>query len=278
MKRIAIAMATYNGELFIAEQIESILNQTYTNWVLYIHDDDSTDCTVSIIKSYVSIHPEKIKMLDDSFVFGNPLENFSYIITSISNGYDYYMFSDQDDYWLSNKIEVTISKMLEVNSNSSGLMKLVHSDLIISDDNLNIISESMWSYQKINFRHNDTISLLAQNNVTGCTMMFDRHVKLNCFPIPREALMHDWWLAVNVSHYGVIDYIEAPTIIYRQHSSNSVGAKKIDFYYYIGKIASINKIIKYNKKLYIMINKLDFKVSLFKVLIRKIILILNRCF
>ncbi|NRF31296.1 glycosyltransferase family 2 protein [Vibrio coralliilyticus] len=278
MKKIAIAMATYNGRLFLEEQIESILNQTYTDWVLYIHDDVSTDGTVEIIDRYASLYPDKIKVIRDKIKFGNPLDNFSHIVSSIINDYDYYMFSDQDDYWMKNKIDVTLAKILTLENRGENLMKLVHSDLMVSDSELNIISRSMWDYQNINFRHVDTISLLAQNNITGCTVMFDRNVKKKLFPIPREALMHDWWLAVNVSHYGVIAYIDMPTIYYRQHSRNSVGAKKVSIFYYLGKIFNIKQVVNHYTKLYLMINKLDFKVSLYKVVIRKLGIIFDRVF
>jgi glycosyltransferase involved in cell wall biosynthesis len=107
---IAIAMATYNGEKYLKEQIDSILEQSYNNWVLYIHDDNSQDNTVSIIKEYQLKYSNKIVFLDDDISFGNPQDNFSYIITKIPESYEYYMFSDQDDFWLENKIEITLKK------------------------------------------------------------------------------------------------------------------------------------------------------------------------
>lgn len=270
-------MATYNGEKFIEEQIRSILKQTHSHWTLYIHDDNSIDSTLNIIKQYRDRYPTKIILIEDDICFGNPTGNFSHIITSITNTYDYYMFSDQDDYWLSSKIEDTLIKMLDISlCHSQSLMKLVHTDLIVSDSALNIISESMWKYQKIDYRETRTEGLLAQNNVTGCTVMFDRNVKQQLFPIPKEALMHDWWLAVNVSKYGEIGYVNRVTLYYRQHSGNSVGAKKMDFIYYLRKIRNISKVISHYKRVYVMIQKLDFPVSFFNVMFLKFRYILRR--
>lgn len=273
---IAIAMATYNGEKYIAEQINSILEQSYSNWVLFVHDDNSSDNTVSIIRKYQIEYPEKIIFLDDNISFGNPQDNFSYIITNIPSNYEYYMFADQDDFWLKNKIELTLNKMLEINNKY--IPKIVHTDLFIVDSELNIINSSMWNFQKIDYKEINTKKLLTQNNVTGCTMMFDKNVKDLFFPIPQESLMHDWWIAVNVSHYGIIKYIEEPTIYYRQHSANSVGAKSPNLFYYFKKLLQIKKVYQHYKKLYYMLKKLGFKVNFIEIIFLKGLIIAKRIF
>lgn len=269
-------MATYNGEKYLMEQINSILEQSYSNWVLFVHDDNSSDNTVSIIRQYQIDYPEKIVFLDDNISFGNPQDNFSYIITNIPNNYEYYMFADQDDVWLKNKIETTLDKMIEIKTKNESLPKLVHTDLFIVNSKLLILSNSMWDYQKINYKEINTKNLLAQNNVTGCTMMFDKNVKNLFFPIPKESLMHDWWIAVNVSYYGIIDYVKDPTIYYRQHSANSVGAKVPNLFYYFKKLIQIKKVFLHYRKLFYMIRCLSFKVSFIEILFLKGFMIAKR--
>ena len=113
---LAILMATYNGEEFIREQINSILNQTYKNWKLIIHDDGSTDNTVDIIKEYTKKYPNKIILIEDNIKCNGAKENFSHLIKIAYKNFnfDYILFSDQDDIWLPNKIEVSLSKIQEM--------------------------------------------------------------------------------------------------------------------------------------------------------------------
>ena len=135
---IDILMATYNGGKYISEQINSILNQTYKEWTLYIRDDGSKDNTVDIIDDYCKKYPGKIiRIKDDKLGLGAKL-NFSELMKySKSN---YCMFADQDDVWLNTKIEDTMNKMIEAeNIHGKETPILVHTDLKVVDGNLNII-------------------------------------------------------------------------------------------------------------------------------------------
>lgn len=225
---VEILLATYNGERFIKEQIESILNQTYTEWKLLIHDDGSDDSTLSILKKYEQLYPLKIKVFDDDIKFGNAKKNFAYLMQKSQAGY--IMFCDQDDIWLENKIEISISKLKEVELHNKQCPIIVHTDLTIVDQNLNVIANSMFSYQKIP-KYNNYLETAIRNNVTGCTMLINRQALTCSLPVKEDAIMHDWWIALNVLYNkGVIEFINIPTILYRQHSNNTVGAKKINFF------------------------------------------------
>ena len=135
---IAICMATFNGSDYLSEQIDSIINQSYSDWLLYIHDDNSTDETISIIRAYVKRYPEKICYFDDDISYSNPSLNFSSIVTRIPGNVEYIMFSDQDDFWLENKVLTAINKIRYVEENNPrNLPVLVHCDLIIVDKDKN---------------------------------------------------------------------------------------------------------------------------------------------
>ena len=236
---IGILMATYNGEKFIKEQIESILDQTYKNWKLIIHDDGSTDSTVDMIKEYAKKHLYRIIFIDDGIKCGGAKENFAHLMQIAKDkfNFDYIMFSDQDDVWLPNKIEITLNKMLNV-EHEVGKDKpiLIHTDLKVVDEHLNVIAESFWKYQKINPRDNTLNRLLCQNVVTGCTVLINKPALDITLPIPDGAILHDWWIALVVATFGQIFYVPRATILYRQHLSNETGAKNWNFISIIKKI------------------------------------------
>ena len=103
-----ILLATYNGEKFLKEQINSLLDQSYKNWKLLIRDDMSTDCTMAILSDYISKYPDKIKLLKSNKRLG-PCQSFNYLLQKSDS--DYVMFCDQDDIWLPEKIELSLKKM-----------------------------------------------------------------------------------------------------------------------------------------------------------------------
>ena len=278
-KRIYILMATYNGEKYISEQIDSLLNQTYRNWTLCIHDDNSKDKTVEIIKHYKTKYPDKIKFLNDNLSTGGAKENFTYLLNNIDDNFDYLMFCDQDDVWLENKIEITLSKMLEIEKENSSKPILIHTDLKVVDEKLNIISTSMFKHQKLNLNNQNNIAMISMENIiTGCTMMLNKQLSLVSKEIPNEAIMHDWWIAIiTLRERGVIAFVNEGTILYRQHESNTIGSKKVGLSYYLKKLLELNSVInnyqiiyKQYKKADIDINFLDFIVTKSLMIIKKV--------
>ncbi|BAU63113.1 putative glycosyltransferase [Stanieria sp. NIES-3757] len=251
---IDIVLATYNGEKYIEEQIQSILRQSHTNWNLLIRDDLSQDKTLEIIKQYQVQYPEKIKIINSFRRLGTS-QNFSKILASTTS--DYVMFCDQDDVWLPNKIEITLNKIFTMEKKyGKNCPLLVHTDLKVIDQNLSLISNSFWHYQNLNPKQGNNLRrLLVQNVITGCTVMINKPLKNLILPIPSEAIMHDWWIALVASVFGKIDYIDIPTVLYRQHQSNDTGAKKWGFNYVFSKLIKINKIEEYFQKTTIQAQK-----------------------
>jgi len=224
-------MTTFNGERYIEEQIESIINQTAENWKLFIRDDGSTDSTVGIIKKFVDQNPGKINYIESAKKHLGAKDNFAILLDS-TNG-NYFMFCDQDDVWLPDKIELTFERMLEVEGkNGNETPILIHTDLKVVDENLHILAESFSKYQNLKPRKVKSINrLIVQNVITGCTVMINRALKDIALPFPDSAIMHDWWLGLVASAFGIVDYIDIPTVLYRQHDINEIGAKKWSFRY-----------------------------------------------
>lgn len=220
---VDILLATYNGEKYLCSQIDSIFAQTYVDWKIMVIDDCSTDKTCSIIMEYINKYPGKIELYRNSENSGNPALNFFKLLGMSTS--EYVMFCDQDDVWLENKIDITINAMKRLESENGHLPVLVHTDLKVVDSKLNVLSDSMFKYQKLNSNAKTLKEIIVQNNVTGCTVMLNRKLISMCCNIPENVIMHDWWVALIAAAFGVIGFVNESTILYRQHESNQVGSK-----------------------------------------------------
>jgi glycosyltransferase involved in cell wall biosynthesis len=222
---VAILMATYNGEKYLREQIDSILSQTYTDWHLYIHDDGSTDNTKQILSDYCE-YQNRITLLRYDKQ-GGACRNFISMLEIVNS--EYYMFCDQDDVWLPHKIECCINVMQHKEKENPHVPIIVNTDLKVVDQNLNIIDDSFWHYEGVNTSFiKDYIDNAAVNSVTGCTMLFNHKAKnVMCKPYSR-ALMHDAWITLSVYAVGgTVLYLPEQTVLYRQHTGNVLGARDI---------------------------------------------------
>ncbi len=220
---LTVLLAVYNGEKYLRQQLDSLLNQTYKDFNVLIHDDCSSDGTLAVINEYVSSHPEKFVLLEGEKA-GSACANFSYLLNRCDS--DYIMFCDQDDFWFEEKIEKTFERMKKAEAESGkDVPVLVHSNLSVADGELNVIDPSFFHFQGIGNGEAPFSRILVQNYVTGCTVMINKALKEKCGEVPKEAAMHDWWLALVASLFGRIEVIKEPLMYYRQHSFNQVGAK-----------------------------------------------------
>ncbi|MBD3809809.1 MAG: glycosyltransferase family 2 protein [Sulfuricurvum sp.] len=222
---IDILLATYNGEKYLVEQIESILLQTILNWILLIRDDGSTDGTLQIIQRYADQYPDKIIWLRDNESNLGVTKNFERLMEYSTASY--IMFCDQDDIWLPHKIETCLRK-LQTMEREYGVDTplLVYTDLSVCDERGELVAESFWKYQGSNpSLPLDYAKALVQNNATGSTFIFNRSLCDRALPFPPDTVMHDWCVALTALYLGKIDYITNQTILYRQHSANVSGSK-----------------------------------------------------
>ncbi|OIQ25369.1 glycosyltransferase family 2 protein [uncultured Vibrio sp.] len=225
-KSIDIVLATYNGERYLKEQIESIQsNQQYDMLVdrLIVVDDGSTDGTKQIVSAMAQVDDRIEWHLNQSGTRGTAA-NFSFGLT-LSTA-PYLFLCDQDDVWLQHKITTSHSALLALENNDQNEPALVFSDKNIVDDSLKLLCSSYFKLKRIDYSWHKTFSQLLQQNVaSGCTMHFNQALLSQSIPMPKKAYMHDWWLVLMASQYGKIELIPEPLILYRQHDKNVVGAK-----------------------------------------------------
>ncbi len=226
METIEILLASYNGEKYIEEMIESILAQDYQNWHLIVSDDQSTDSTAEILESFSQRYPERITHYRSGRRFGNAQNHFMHLLSEFHDA-PYIMFCDQDDVWHKDKISKTLAKMKDIET--PYIPAMVHTDLRVVDGNLQEIESSFMSLSGIVGDRMETKQLLVQNVVTGCTMMINHELaNLAVTKLPKSGmLMHDHWIALIASACGTTVFLNEATIDYRQHGNNSVGAKNI---------------------------------------------------
>jgi glycosyltransferase involved in cell wall biosynthesis len=239
--KVEILLATFNGEKYISELLDSILNQTYKNIKIAIHDDGSSDRTLEILRDYSKRYPEIINLIDDGISTGSAVRNFEFLLKNSSE--DYIMFADQDDVWLPNKIELTLKKMLELEDKyGKDTPLLVYTDVKVVDENLNILSESLWDYTKVDGRNRTFSRCLETTVAPGFTMMINKKSKELSLPFPQNAIMHDRWISLVISALGKIEYIDITTGLYRQHGKNVAGVQKF------GINSLKEKILKFRKE------------------------------
>lgn len=265
---IAILMATYNGKSYLSEQIRSILAQTCQDWHLYIHDDGSTDNTIDMIKEYVSQYPRQITLLDYPSQGGACL-NFMSMLERIDA--PYYMFCDQDDVWLPEKIMIEYLTIKEIEGKQPETPVIVNTDLTVVDENLKCISPSFWEFSGINTRFlKKYMDYAANNAVTGCTMLFNKAAKRAIKHPYQEALMHDSWITLSVAAAkGTIHYIPQQLVLYRQHGHNTLGvrsAKELTWKY---RLRNAIFMLRKNQAHYRQMNAI-YPISLISYIITKI--------
>lgn len=222
MSKVAILMSTYNGQEYMQQQIDSILDQTYLNLTLYIRDDGSSDNTIKIIEKYVKQDPRIVFLKKSSNQNMGPQASFFELLKHVNA--DYYMFSDQDDIWEPTKVEKSLEKMKAAEDKYGNIPINVFTNLLVVDNNLNKIELMNPADLEVSF-----LSLLFHNVITGCTMLINNELKSKIKFEQLDyhnTLMHDWWIALVAALFGKNIYLNEATIRYRQHGDNTVGMNK----------------------------------------------------
>ena len=233
-------MATYNGEKYIEEQIDSIRSQTFSDWRLLISDDCSQDHTLEIIEKYTNTD-KRITVVSKGNRYGSAKSNFINLLSHAKA--PYVMFSDQDDVWLTSKIKLTLEEMLEVEKINQKRPILIFTDMKVVDIDENIIDSSFVRYENIKPSRTKLTQVVAQSVGAGCTMMVNRSLTdmMNTNFDINKIIMHDWWMTLIASAFGVVKYVPEQTSLYRQHGDNSVGAAR---YSIVNKIKTISSMYK----------------------------------
>lgn len=241
---ISCVLCTYNGELYIRQQLESILKQSIMIDELIVCDDISNDHTLDIINDWKKEAPFDVRVYVNENRKG-PKYNFEQGLQYAQGNYIF--FCDQDDVWSQKKVEISLKKIKEVEKEyGEDFPCLVHTDLEVVNQDLEEISSSFLNNQGLYHVEDSTRQLsilLAQNFVTGCTVLINRALRNIALPFPKNIIMHDYWLALVAAASGKLVFINKPTIKYRQHGHNAVGAKKYISFDNLKKIFNSHEII-----------------------------------
>ena len=268
--RIAILLATYNGERYLREQMDSLFRQSYTDWTLYVHDDGSTDKTMEIVKEYAQTY-SNVHILDYDSTHG-ACANFLSMLKAVDA--DYYFFCDQDDVWDEDKVRVSLDAMRQAEKRNPEKSIVVHSDLYVVDENLDIIDTSFMRYVGIYPEYLTRLDECVIPFVTGCTMMLNSAAKQLAQRPSEKALMHDMWLTLCVlSSGGEVVCIPKPTVYYRQHGKNTLGARDINIVTWRYRIRNLLNILHNKREYYSMLKSVGYgsplKYLYYKYLYRK---------
>ncbi|HDS0940195.1 glycosyltransferase family 2 protein [Pseudomonas plecoglossicida] len=216
--QIAILLCTFNGCKYLREQLDSIINQTHKNWILYVSDDGSTDGTLDILGTYQKVLETKLK------IFDGPRQgfarNFLSLIQHSQVDGDFFAFCDQDDIWLENKLSTSLAA-IQHESDGTPTLYCARTKLIGPDGR--DLGYSPLFTKPPSFRNALVQSLAGAN-----TMLINRRTRaLLALTEPNlPVVAHDWLTYLIVSGYnGVIVFDSTPTILYRQHGENLIGSK-----------------------------------------------------
>lgn len=246
MEKVAILISTYNGEKYLREQLDSIINQTYKNIEIYIRDDGSKDSTCEILKEY------KKKYNNFHIEFGENLGfvNSFFALLSFCNDADYYAFCDQDDVWEENKIEIAVQYLEKTDKN---LYYSFYSNLDFYDENMNFVKHGIKT-KKFSFSNS-----LVEPEMTGMTIVINKKMRDSLvLNKPKNCYMHDWWIYLVTSSLGNVIYYDKSLVKYRRHGKVVTPSGKNDLKLFLWRIKEfiINDSLKEIKKQNIEFNRI----------------------
>lgn len=209
--RVVVLMSTFNGDKYVVEQLESILNQLPTSGRIMVRDDGSTDDTIAAVKS---VQDDRVKLIQGINIGFGP--SFLTLLLAAPSDADMVMFSDQDDVWLPCKIKRAWAHINKYCDRPA----LYGSAQMLVDERLKCLQSTQnWP------RGPSFVNALTENIITGCTAALNKPALtlLQRAGVPSRVYFHDWWLYLVVSAFGVVIYDHYPTLLYRQHGRNVIG-------------------------------------------------------
>ena len=219
MKKLQILMSTYNGKAYLREQLDSVLQQDckqkgLVKLQLLVRDDGSKDGTQKILQEYAVRYPQEVRWYQGENC--GVIQSFFEKIKKTEKA-DFYAFSDQDDFWMPDKMSSAI-QIIEKYGKNRPFLYCCRPKLV--DAELNAITSAM----KRPAMRPSFGNALLENIVTGCTAVMNEELRaLVAVRFPQFTVMHDRWFYLAASCFGRVYYDETPHICYRQHGGNVVG-------------------------------------------------------
>jgi len=216
---IAVLLATYNGEKFLKQQLDSIFSQTYSDFIIYVSDDMSTDQTINILMFYHKKYPNQFVYSVNKKNIG-VVKNFEKLIINCKE--DYIALCDQDDIWLENKLEIQLKELMLLEKKFVNDPCLVHSDLTMVNKDNSMIYQSFFNFRKINLPNKKSINkIVSHNGIMGCTVLFNKSLQRKILPFPEFLDVHDYWIAIVNETIGHRITLNEKLVLYRIHDNNT---------------------------------------------------------
>lgn len=210
---VQVLLSTYDGQKYLEELMNSVLNQDFPDLEILVRDDGSTDETARILEKYSGLENVQILYGDNLGVVGS----FFALLEASSPDAEYIAFCDQDDVWEKDKV----SRAIGIIKKYVDTPAMYCSRVTLVDENL-----KMLGFSQIPRREPAFGNALVQNVATGCTIVINNAARqILSKKLPSAAVIHDWWIYLVVSAFGKVIYDFESRILYRQHSANTIGEK-----------------------------------------------------
>lgn len=242
--RVVVGVSTYNGEKYLAPQLDSLLRQDYGNFQIVIRDDGSTDSTLQIIGEYCRHYPGRLIL--DQTASGNMgvTRSFLSLLAHVDDA-SCLMFCDQDDVWFEGKISTFVNRLQELERQAqAGCPILVFGDMIVTNEDLQVIANSFWQYQRLDVGvANDWRRVMMSNFVTGCSSLLNPAAVSLLKEAPSVPVLHDHLAAILIARDGILTKLAKPTMFYRQHRVNVEGARHFGIDYLLRRLGYFARVI-----------------------------------
>lgn len=247
-QKISLVMATFNGQRFLREQLDSIYSQTLVPNEVIVVDDCSKDATVDILKEYSLKYGLKYFVNETNLGVNGNFEK----ALSLAKG-EYICISDQDDVWFKDKIERSFLKLKEIENDAPAC---VSSNVLSVDSNLmNVVKKAKLP------KKNEINEVIYNNGSQGCTLMFNKKMKELILPLSKY-FIYDHFIGIFAYFVGERFFIEEPLMFYRHHGANVVSAKMTRYHNGLSEAMSIYYLLKRKERYYLLKEiqrkKLDF--------------------
>lgn len=216
---IDILMATYNGVRYLRQQIQSVQNQTYPHWRLWIHDDGSNDGTLALLEHFAAEDP-RINLVRDQVCLHSASENFMHLLACSTA--DFTICCDQDDIWLEDKLEVLYE---EIRKRDNSRPVAVYSNGYMYHCDRGVIQ----GRSVLTPPHALEDIFFLNGGIQGCAILFNRRMREICQDRPEYVVMHDHLFTLVALTFGEFVYVDRFTMLYRRHASTVTDAAVGDF-------------------------------------------------
>lgn len=240
--RCEILLPTYNNEQFLEPLLDSLISQDDQDFFLTVRDDGSTDRSREILQDYRPRFAGRMRIIEDSAPTGSAMANYS-ILMRASRG-DQILFCDADDVWKPNKVRTLRRLLLDVEAASApGVPVYVFTDVIPVDIKMNVISESYWSYKRIDPSICTVLSRsLICPPMLGCASALNRALVDMAAPVPATVTGHDWWALLIACALGKVAFTPERTLYYRIHGANASSPQEVNLAIYVREQGKITRV------------------------------------